>query len=161
MEQTVLLLVQVSNLITFYRRFYMLLALTNSPRQSKQMLREYSELLHKNDKNLFGIKIRESIRQTSKSKKQTLEMLSNKMQTLSPQSSSDTEEKFRRATTTKLLIRKEAKLQYSKTQYNNNVIQNIYGYGYATYNPGNLVQQNRIFLCSSTGRSKTHISVFT
>ena len=34
-EQTVLLLGQASNSISYYRRFYMLLALTNSPQQSK------------------------------------------------------------------------------------------------------------------------------
>ena len=70
-EQTILLLGQASNSISYYRRFYMLLALTNSPQQSKQMLREDSELLQKNDKNLFGKKFRENIWHTS------LEMLSN------------------------------------------------------------------------------------
>ena len=79
-EQTVLLLGQASNSISYYRRFYMLLALTNSPQQSKQMLREDSELLQKNDKNIFRKKFRENIWHTSKSKKQTLEMLSNTSQ---------------------------------------------------------------------------------
>ena len=65
-EQTVLLLGQASNSISYYRRFYMLLALTNSPQQSKQMLREDSELLQKNDKNLLGKKFRENIWHTSK-----------------------------------------------------------------------------------------------
>ena len=51
-EQTVLLLGQASNSASYYR-FYMLLALTNSPQQSKQMPRDDSELLQKNDKNLF------------------------------------------------------------------------------------------------------------
>ena len=50
-EQTVLLLGQVSNSISYYRKFCMLLALTDSPEQSKQMLREDSELLQINDKN--------------------------------------------------------------------------------------------------------------
>ena len=81
MEQTVLLLGQVSNSISYYNRFYMLLALTNSSQQSKQMLREDSELLQKSDKNLFGKKFRENIWHTSKSKKQTLEMLSNTLRT--------------------------------------------------------------------------------
>ena len=42
---------------------------------------EDSELLQKNDKNLFGKKFRENIWHTSKSKKQTLEMLSNTSRT--------------------------------------------------------------------------------
>ena len=41
-EQTVLLLGQASNSISYYRRFYMLWSLTNSPQQSKQMLKEGS-----------------------------------------------------------------------------------------------------------------------
>ena len=51
-EQIVLLLRQASNSISCHR-FYMLLALTNSTQQSKHMLREDSELLQKNYKNLF------------------------------------------------------------------------------------------------------------
>ena len=39
----------------------MLLALTNSPQQIKQMLREDLELLQKDDKNLFGKKFCENI----------------------------------------------------------------------------------------------------
>ena len=80
-EQTVLLLGQALNSISYYRIFDMLLALTNSPPQSKQMLREDSELLQMNNKNLFGKKFRENIWDTSKSKKQTLKMLSNTSQT--------------------------------------------------------------------------------
>ena len=76
-EQTTLLLVQASNSISYYGKFCMLLALTNSSQQRKQMLREDSELLQKNGKTLFGEKFRENIWHTSKSKKQTLEMLSN------------------------------------------------------------------------------------
>ena len=53
--QTVLLLGQASNSISYYRRFYMLFALTNSPQQSKQMLREDIELLQKNGKIFLGI----------------------------------------------------------------------------------------------------------
>ena len=51
--QTVLLLGQASNSISYYRRFYMLFALTNSPQQSKQMLREDVELLQKNEKSFL------------------------------------------------------------------------------------------------------------
>ena len=64
-EQTVLLVGQASNSISYYRRFYLLLALTISPQQSKQMLKEDSELLQKNDKKLFGKKFRENIWHTS------------------------------------------------------------------------------------------------
>ena len=69
------------------------------------MLRENSELLQKNDKKLFGKKFRENIWQTSKSKKTNLrdviEYIANKVQTLSPRTSPDTEKGFRRAATTK------------------------------------------------------------
>ena len=76
-EQTFLLLGQASNSISYYIRFYMLLALINLPQQSKQILSEDSELLQKNDKNLYGKKFCENISHIPKSKKQTLEMLSN------------------------------------------------------------------------------------
>ena len=79
--QTVLFLGQASSSISYYRRFYMLFALTSSSQQSKQMLREDSEFLQKNNKNLFGKKFDENIWQTSKSKKQTLDMLSNTSRT--------------------------------------------------------------------------------
>ena len=65
-ERTVLLLGQALNSISYYRRFYMFLELTNSPQQSKEMLREDSELLQKYDQNLFGKKFRENIWHTSK-----------------------------------------------------------------------------------------------
>ena len=74
-EQTVLLLEQASNSISYYRIFYMLLALTNSPQRSSKMLREDSQLLQKNDNNLFRKRFRGNIWHTSKSKKQTIEML--------------------------------------------------------------------------------------
>ena len=104
-EQVVLLLGQASNSIFYYRRLYMLQALTDSQQQSKQMLREDSELLQVNDKNLFENKFRENICHTSKPKKQTTEMLSNisqnKTQTLLSRPSPDTEKEFWRETTTK------------------------------------------------------------
>ena len=65
-EQITLLLVQASNSISYYGRFCMLLALTNSLQQRKQMLREDSELLQKNGKTLFREKFRENIWHTSK-----------------------------------------------------------------------------------------------
>ena len=59
--QTVLFLGQASSSISYYRRFYMLFALTSSSQKSKQMLREDSEFLQKNNKNLFGKKFDENI----------------------------------------------------------------------------------------------------
>ena len=80
-EQVVLLLGQASNSIFCYRRLYMLQALTDSQQQRKQMMRDDSELLQVNGKNLFENKFRENMCHTSKSKKQTIEMLSNISQT--------------------------------------------------------------------------------
>ena len=90
-EESVLLLEQASSSISYYERFYMLLALTNSPQQSKQMLREKSDLLQKNDKNLSGEKFRENIWHTSKSKKKTLEMLPNTSQIMATKAVMDTD----------------------------------------------------------------------
>ena len=80
-EQTVLLLGQASNCISYYRIFYMLVALTNSPQQSSKMLREDSQLFQKNDNNLFWKRFCGNIWHTSKSKKQTMEMLPKTSQT--------------------------------------------------------------------------------
>ena len=100
---------KASNSISHYRRFYKLLALTNSPDKSNQTLKKDLELLPKND-NLFRKEFREIIRHTSKSKKQTLEMLSNTSQTKYkpfrhglPQTPM---EEFRRAATTKASSKK-------------------------------------------------------
>ena len=90
-EESVLLLEQASSSISYYERFYMLLALTNSPQQSKQMLREKSDLLQKNDKILSGEKFRENIWHTSKSKKKTLEMLPNTSQIMATKAVMDTD----------------------------------------------------------------------
>ena len=113
-EQTVLLLGQASNSISYYRRFYMLLALTNSPQQSKLMLRQDLEILQKNDKNLFGKKLRENIWHTSKSKKQTLEMLSNTLQTKYKPFHHTPKRSFRGQQQQKLLLRKGITSKYSK-----------------------------------------------
>ena len=64
-EQTVLLLGQASNSISYYMRFYIMLALTNSPQQSRQMLREDSKLLKKFNKKLFGKNFHKNIWHTS------------------------------------------------------------------------------------------------
>ena len=158
-EQTALLLGQASNSISYYRRFYMLLAITNSRQQTKQMLREDSELLQKNDKNLFGKKFRENIWHTSKSKKQTFEMLSNtspiKYKTFCHGLPQTPRRSFGGQQQQKLLLRKGTTSQYSKKR-DNNVNQTSYGYGYGNYKAGNPVQQSGISLYISSGGSKTH-----
>ena len=111
----------------------MSLALTISPQQSKQMLREDSELLQKNGNNLSGKRFRENIWHISKSKGQTIEMLSNTSRT------------------------KYQPFRCSLSQTPRS--QNSYGYRYGKYKPGNLVQEIDIYLCSSTGGSKTHTSL--
>ena len=75
-KQIIPLLGQASNFTSYYKRFYMLMALKISPQKSKQMLWEDSQLLQKNDNTLFGKTFGENIWQTFKSKEQTLEMLS-------------------------------------------------------------------------------------
>ena len=158
-EQVVLLLGQASNSIFYYRRLYMLQALTDSQQQSKQMLREDSELLQVNDKNLFENKFRENICHTSKPKKQTTEMLSNISQTKHKPFCHDLPQTPRRSfggkQQQKHLLRLGTTSQYSKKRYNSGN-QNSYGYGYGKYKAGNIVQQSGIFLCSSSGGSKTH-----
>ena len=155
-EQTSLLLGQASNSISYYRRFYMLLALTSSPQQSKQMLRENSELIQKNNKNLIGRNFRENIWHTSKSKKQTLEMLPNTSRTKYKPLRHGLPHTLRRCfggqQQQKLFLKKGMTSQYSKNRYNNGN-QDSYGYGYGKYKPGNPVQQSGISLC------RTHTSL--
>ena len=97
------------------------------------MLREDSELLQKNYNNISGKKFRENIWHISKSKKQTMEMLSNTSRT-----------KYQ-----------PFRCSLSQTP----IIQNSYGYRYGKYKPGNLAQESEIYLCSSSGGSKTHTSL--
>ena len=135
-EQTVLLLGQVSNSISYYRMFYVLLALTNSPQQSKQMLREDSELLQKNDKKIFRKKCRGNIWHTCRSKKQTIEMLSNTSRTKYKPFRHGLPQTPRRSFVgqqqQKLLLRKGTTSQSLKKRYSNGN-QNSYGYGYGKY----------------------------
>ena len=147
-EQTVLLLGQALNSISYYRIFDMLLALTNSPPQSKQMLREDSELLQMNNKNLFGKKFRENIWDTSKSKKQTLKMLSNASQTKwkpfrhgLPQTP---RRRFGGQQQQNLLLRKGTTKVMDTDTVNINQ---------------ETLFNTAISLCSSSGRSKTHTSL--
>ena len=73
-EQTILLLGQASNSISYQRRYSILLGIVGSPPKIKEMLREEAVLLQKHDTELFGKKFREHITETSKAKKQTLEV---------------------------------------------------------------------------------------
>ena len=73
-EQTVLLLGQSSNAITYHRRLNVLRSVMNSQYQVKLMLKEKVSLLQKHDEYLFGKKLRNHIADTIKSKKQTKEI---------------------------------------------------------------------------------------
>ena len=73
-EQTVLLLGQSSNAITYHRRLNVLRSVMNSQYQVKSMLKEKVSLLQKHDEYLFGKKLRNHIADTIKSKKQTKEI---------------------------------------------------------------------------------------
>ena len=73
-EQTVLLLGQSSNAITYHRRLNVLGSVMNSQYQVKSMLKEKASLLQKHDEYLFGKKFRNHIADTIKSKKQTKEI---------------------------------------------------------------------------------------
>ena len=58
-EQTVLLLGQSSNAITFHRRLNVLGSVMNSQYQVKSMLKEKTSLLQNHDEYLFGKKVKE------------------------------------------------------------------------------------------------------
>ena len=73
-EQTVLLLGQSSNAITYHRRLTVLGSVMNSQCQVKSMLKEKASLLQKHDEYLFGKKFRNQTADTIKSKKQTKEI---------------------------------------------------------------------------------------
>ena len=73
-EQTVFLLGQSSNAITYHRRLNVLGSVMNSQYQVKSMLKEKASLLQKHDEYLFGEKFRNHIADSIKSKKQTKEI---------------------------------------------------------------------------------------
>ena len=77
-EQTVLLLGQASNYITYFRRYNILAALNCPAQQSKEMLREEVDLLQWHDRNLFGKKFSEHLLASAKSKKQVIEIFAEK-----------------------------------------------------------------------------------
>ena len=68
-KQTVLLLGQSSNAITYHRRMNVLGSVINCQYQVKSMLKEKASLLQKHDEYLFGKKFRNHIADTIKSKK--------------------------------------------------------------------------------------------
>ena len=68
-KQTVLLLGQSSNAITYHRRMNVLGSVINCQYQVKSMLKEKASLLQKHDEYLFGKKFRNHIVDTIKSKK--------------------------------------------------------------------------------------------
>ena len=76
-EQTVLLLGQSVNSMTYHRRYNILLNIMNSPSDVKTMLREKATLLEKHDKDLFGKKFRNHITETVKSRNKTREVLNS------------------------------------------------------------------------------------
>ena len=80
-----------------------------------------------------------------------IEHIANKIQTLSPRPSPDTEKEFWRATTTKASSQERNDVTVFEKRYS----QNSYGYGDGKYKLGNPVQQSGIFLYSSSRESKT------
>ena len=65
-KQSILLLGQATNLITYHRRYNILSPLNCAPQQSKEMLREEADLLQQQDKNLFCKKFREHLISSAK-----------------------------------------------------------------------------------------------
>ena len=73
-EQSILLLGQATNSMTYHRRYNILPALNCAPQQSKEMLREEADLLQQQDKKLFCKNFREHLISSGKSKKQAIEL---------------------------------------------------------------------------------------
>ena len=62
--ESILLLGEQTNLMTYIRRFNILSALNCAPQQSKEMLREKVDIFQQQDKNLFGKKFRKNLGST-------------------------------------------------------------------------------------------------
>ena len=77
-EQTVLLLGQISNYIAYFRRYNILAALNCPVQQSKEMLRQEADLLQPHDRNLFRKTFREHLVAPAKYKKHTIEIFAEK-----------------------------------------------------------------------------------
>ena len=72
-EQTVLLLGQASNSILHSRRLQILKTLIKDPKKAKNILKEKTDLLQKDDQSLFGKKFTSHVVEIERSKKKTLE----------------------------------------------------------------------------------------
>ena len=75
-EQTILMVGQSSNTVTYHRRYSLLNALMNSSTQSKETLKEKKDLVQKHDKKLLGKKFRKHIVEVTKERKTTIEAFS-------------------------------------------------------------------------------------
>ena len=135
-EQTVLLVEQVSNDIFYCRRFY---------EKWQKFIREKVSWKH-----LAHLQI------TKSNFRNVIEYIANKIRTLSQRPSPDTGKEW--ATTTKASSLEKKDVIVFEKKYNNDN-QNSYGCRYGKYKPGNPVQQSGISLCSSSGGSKTQTSL--
>ena len=77
-EQTVLLMGQTSNYVTYFRTCNILAALNCPAQQSKEMWREEADLLQRHDRNLFGKKFTEHLVASAISKKKAIEIFAEK-----------------------------------------------------------------------------------
>ena len=75
-EQTVLMVGQSSNTVTYHRRYNLLNNLMRSSNQIKEALRMKKDLLQKHDGNLLGKKFRNHIVEVTKTRKTTIKAFS-------------------------------------------------------------------------------------
>ena len=75
-EQTVLMVSQSSNTVTYHRRYNLLNNLMGSSNQAKEAFREKKDLLQKHDRNLPGNKFTNNIVEVTKRTKTTIEVFS-------------------------------------------------------------------------------------
>ena len=83
-EQTVLLLGQAPNSISYSQRLQILKTLIKDPKKAKNILKEKSDLLQKGGQNLFGKMFRSHVVETQRSKKRTLEVFSGGNRSVPP-----------------------------------------------------------------------------
>ena len=76
LDQTVMLLGQALNSISYTRRFNALKQITGDPRKTKQLLKEKNEIFPKETQFLFGEKFESDIIRTAKSKQKSKEVFS-------------------------------------------------------------------------------------
>ena len=75
-EQTVLMVSQSSNTVTYHRRYNLLNNLMGSSNQAKEAFREKKDLLQKHDRNFPGNKFTNNIVEVTKRTKTTIEVFS-------------------------------------------------------------------------------------